>query len=114
MDNIKNYELFNKEELKKKLGIFFNKINLLITFHPITLETNTSELHIKNLLKALSAQKNTNFIYTLSISAFGPLEDDDCPPIYPSPRSGISTPTNASLDAVALDVAVTLFFRCFF
>ena len=66
MDNIKNYELFNKEELKKKLGIFFNKINLLITFHPITLETNTSELHIKNLLKALSTQKNTNFIFTLS------------------------------------------------
>ena len=41
-----------------------NKKNILITFHPVTLENNTAEVQFTNLLEALDQLDNTNFIFT--------------------------------------------------
>ena len=62
--NIKDYELITKNELENDLGFKLNKRNLLITFHPVTLEHNTSKIQFGNLLYVLSKQKNTKLIFT--------------------------------------------------
>ena len=36
------------------MGIKFSKFNLLITYHPVTLEKETSQKYFQNLLDALS------------------------------------------------------------
>lgn len=66
LERIKNTDLLNKDELRKDLGFNFNKKNLLVTYHPVTLENNTSESQINNLLSFLSKQKDTNIIFTKS------------------------------------------------
>ncbi len=66
IDNIKNLKLLTKIELEKNINFKFNKKNLSITFHPVTLETNTSVIHFKELLNALDSLEDTNFIFTKS------------------------------------------------
>ena len=65
IDNIKKLKLKNKEELEKELRFKFLKKNLLITFHPETLGDKSSEIQIKELLKALSEFKDTLMIFTM-------------------------------------------------
>ena len=65
VDNIHKLKLFKKKELENSLDFKFGKRNLLITFHPVTLETNTSALHIKELLFALDELEETNLIFTM-------------------------------------------------
>ena len=64
MDNIKNLKLLSKKELQKELNFTLNKHNLLVTFHPVTLENNTAQEQFQNLLDALDEQKDTNIIFT--------------------------------------------------
>ena len=64
LDNIKKLKLFTKKELEKDLNFRFNKYNLLVTFHPVTLEPNIAKKHFKNLLGALAQLENTNIIFT--------------------------------------------------
>jgi|MDTF01.1.fsa_nt_gb GDP/UDP-N,N'-diacetylbacillosamine 2-epimerase (hydrolysing) len=64
IDNIKKLKLLNKKTLEKKLSFKFSKKNLLVTFHPVTLEDNTASIQIKNLLLALKSLKGTNIIFT--------------------------------------------------
>ena len=66
VDSIRKIKLQSKEELEKSMNISLLKYNLLITFHPVTLENNTSKIQIKNLLKALDKLKNTHLIFTKS------------------------------------------------
>ena len=42
----------------------FNKKNILIVYHPVTLEKNTSALQFKEILEALARLKNTKLIFT--------------------------------------------------
>ena len=42
----------------------FNKKNILITYHPVTLERNTSASQFKEILLAVSKLKNTKLIFT--------------------------------------------------
>ena len=65
VDNIMRTKLFGKIELTRKLGIKFAKRNLLITFHPVTLEPDASTNQMKILLYCLSSLKETNFIFTM-------------------------------------------------
>ena len=66
IDNIKRLPLLNKEELQKSLGFKMGQKNLLITFHPVTLEKTTAKSQIIELLKALSQLKDTKLIFTLA------------------------------------------------
>lgn len=64
LDNIKKLKLLTKKELEKSLNISFNRRNLLVTFHPVTLEHNTAEEQFQNLLDVLNELENTNIIFT--------------------------------------------------
>jgi len=65
-DSIKAMKLLNREKLEKELKFKFNKRNLLITFHPVTLERGTAGRQFGNLLQAIDGLKETNFIFTKS------------------------------------------------
>lgn len=65
VDNIKRLQLLNKEALETSLGFKFWHKNLLITFHPVTLEIDSSEKQMKELFSALLTLKDTQFIFTL-------------------------------------------------
>lgn len=63
IENIKKIPLLSKAELEKSLNLKFNKKNLLVTFHPVTLEGNAKG-QFNELLKALDDLKNTNIVIT--------------------------------------------------
>jgi len=65
VDSISRINLLDKNELATKLNIEFSKRNLLITFHPVTLENETAKDQMYELLKALSKLQDTTLIFTL-------------------------------------------------
>jgi GDP/UDP-N,N'-diacetylbacillosamine 2-epimerase (hydrolysing) len=65
VDIIKNLKPHAKEKLENELGVVFRERNLLITFHPVTLEDDTSESYMNHLLSALSALEDTTLIFTM-------------------------------------------------
>jgi GDP/UDP-N,N'-diacetylbacillosamine 2-epimerase (hydrolysing) len=65
VDSVNEVELLSKEELESSLGIVFQRKSLLITFHPVTLEVDTAETQMKELLAALSELKETTLIFTM-------------------------------------------------
>jgi GDP/UDP-N,N'-diacetylbacillosamine 2-epimerase (hydrolysing) len=65
VDGIKRSNLLEKEELEKSLDLEFQPRSLLVTFHPVTLEDETSEVQMKELLSALSNLPNTTLIFTM-------------------------------------------------
>jgi len=65
VDAIKKSNLLSKKDLAKKMGIKFGKKNLVITYHPVTLEDGKSQKHFESLLRALSELKETYLIFTL-------------------------------------------------
>lgn len=64
IENIKKLKLLNKSELEKSIKFKFKKKNLIVTFHPVTLESKTSAKQFQELLDALSETKNTAIIFT--------------------------------------------------
>jgi len=64
IESINKLKLLSKKELEKKLNINFKKKIALITFHPPTLENNTAEEQINELLLALNKLENTTLIFT--------------------------------------------------
>jgi UDP-hydrolysing UDP-N-acetyl-D-glucosamine 2-epimerase len=65
VDMIKNVKLKTKKILEKDLGIKFLKRNLLITFHPATLESTPSKSQIKTLISAIENLEDCMFIFTM-------------------------------------------------
>lgn len=65
IDNISRLPLLNRQALEEALGFSFGKRNLLVTFHPVTLEHHTSASQMDELLAALSDLENTHLIFTL-------------------------------------------------
>ena len=66
VDAISSLKLLSKNELETKLGFKLGEKNLLITFHPTTLEFLTAEEQINELLKALSELNQTTLIFTMA------------------------------------------------
>jgi GDP/UDP-N,N'-diacetylbacillosamine 2-epimerase (hydrolysing) len=64
VDTLKNTKLLSKKNIERKLKFKFNKKNILITFHPVTLENNTSKKHFDQILLAISKLKHTKLIFT--------------------------------------------------
>ncbi len=62
LNDINNFDL-KKKVIESKLNISFDKKTFIVTFHPETLN-KTTNLTIKNLLKALEQFKKINFIFT--------------------------------------------------
>ncbi len=61
----------NKKELEIKLGVTFQEKNLLITFHPATLDKNEPEQQFEELLAALLKLNKTTFIFTMPNADLG-------------------------------------------
>lgn len=64
VENITKMVLLNKDQLEKSLNFQFSSKNLMITFHPVTLENMTSKEQFQELLSALDELKNTKIIFT--------------------------------------------------
>lgn len=65
IDNIKRLQLLNRTQLEASIGFQLGSKSLLITFHPVTLETSTSEDQMAELLAALAELKDTQLIFTM-------------------------------------------------
>ena len=65
VDNIKRLKLLDRATLEASLDLKLGKKNLLITFHPVTLETSTATDQMAELLAALSALEDTKLIFTM-------------------------------------------------
>jgi len=64
VDNIKRIKLFNKKKLQKELSINLNKKNILVTYHPVTLDKKDPKKEFEQLIKSISLLKDTNFFFT--------------------------------------------------
>ena len=64
IENIKRLKLLNKEEFEESIKFKLNKKNILVTFHPVTLENNTAEEQFQELLNAIDKLEDTNIIFT--------------------------------------------------
>ena len=68
IENIKRLKLLSKKKLEKIINFNFNHKNILVTFHPATLEHKTSIKQFKELLASIDELDNTNIIFTKSNS----------------------------------------------
>ncbi|WP_148823597.1 UDP-N-acetylglucosamine 2-epimerase [Campylobacter concisus] len=64
IENIKKLNLLNKYEFEKSIKFKLAKKNILITFHPATLENSSAREQFGEILKALDGLEDTNFIFT--------------------------------------------------
>jgi GDP/UDP-N,N'-diacetylbacillosamine 2-epimerase (hydrolysing) len=65
IDNIKSLKLLGRDELEAALDFKLADRNLLITFHPVTLEHNSSCEQMAELLAALTELDNVGLIFTM-------------------------------------------------
>lgn len=65
IDNIKKHKLLDREELEASLDFKLGSKNLLITFHPVTLEASTASVQMAQLLAALAELEDTQLIFTM-------------------------------------------------
>ena len=64
IENIKKLNLLNKDEFEKSIDFKLAKKNILITFHPVTLENSSAREQFGEILKALDELEETNLIFT--------------------------------------------------
>ena len=64
IENIKKLKLLKKDQFEKSINFKLNKKNVLVTFHPVTLEKNTSKKYFQEILFSLDNLKDTNIIFS--------------------------------------------------
>lgn len=64
VENAKHIPLLSKEKLEELIKFPLNKPYAVVTFHPVTLENNTSKEQVKELLWALDSFPDMKFIIT--------------------------------------------------
>jgi GDP/UDP-N,N'-diacetylbacillosamine 2-epimerase (hydrolysing) len=65
IDNINKVSLLTREQLEVELTLNFNKHNLLVTYHPETLDAGKAGEQIADLLAALDKLPDTHLIFTM-------------------------------------------------
>jgi len=65
IDNIQRLELLDRAALEASLDFKFGPKNLLVTFHPVTLENSTAGVQMAELLAALDELQGTHLIFTM-------------------------------------------------
>lgn len=91
IDNILKLNLLPKNDLENDLKFQFGLKNLLITFHPVTLENNTSEQQINAILEALNHFPDIHLIFTM------PNSDSNSRIIFECIRNYVDKRENASV-----------------
>lgn len=64
IENIKRLKLLSKPELEQAINFEFAPKNLLVTFHPATLEKATAQEQFRSLLDAIDTLEQTSIIFT--------------------------------------------------
>lgn len=64
IENIKRLDLLDKKSFEDSIDFKLNKKNLLVTFHPVTLENSTAKEQFSELLESLDELENTHIIFT--------------------------------------------------
>ena len=64
IENIHKVTFLTKEELTEKFGVKWKKPIIMVTFHPVTLENNTSEMQINSLLNVLKKNSQYSYVFT--------------------------------------------------
>lgn len=64
IENIKRLKLLSCDEFEKSIDFKLNKKNILVTFHPVTLENSTSKEQFQQLLDVIDELEDTNIIFT--------------------------------------------------
>ena len=64
LDAVKKLKLLNKEEFENSIGFKLKKRNVLITYHPVTLEKEAPIKTFENILQALDELSETGLIFT--------------------------------------------------
>lgn len=65
IDNINKLTLLERPALESSLGFKLGRCNLMVTFHPVTLEDDTSSHQMAELLAALEMLEDTSLIFTM-------------------------------------------------
>ena len=71
IENCLKTQILTEAELREDLGIDLNKKYCVVTFHPVTLEKESSEKEVYELIDALKSFKEYSYIVTLSNSDAG-------------------------------------------
>ncbi len=64
IENIKRLKLLSKDDFENSINFRLNQKNILVTFHPVTLENMTAQTQFQELLVAIDSLENTNVIFT--------------------------------------------------
>jgi len=64
IENIKRLKLLDKKAFETSINFKLNKKNILVTFHPVTLENSTASIQFQNLLDSINELENTTIIFT--------------------------------------------------
>jgi GDP/UDP-N,N'-diacetylbacillosamine 2-epimerase (hydrolysing) len=65
VDNITRIDLISRDKIEKELKLSFQKQNLLVTFHPVTLEPDFGVKQLTELLNALDVFSGIGLIFTM-------------------------------------------------
>ena len=65
LDNVYTLELMDREDLSGNLGIPNDEKFGMVTYHPVTLEKDTADYQISELLKALAKRSDIYWVFTL-------------------------------------------------
>lgn len=65
LDNISRLKLLNREAFEKSIDFALGKQNILVTFHPVTLESKTATTQFAELLQALDMLPEAHVIFTM-------------------------------------------------
>jgi len=65
IDNIKRLDLLNRQQLEESLNFKLGEQNLLVTFHPVTLENGSSAEQMEELFTALDQFPDVHLIVTM-------------------------------------------------
>lgn len=103
VDAIKRIQLMSKSQLEGSLQMHFREKNLLVTFHPVTLENSTSATQMEELLKALLLRSDSQIIFTM------PNADPDSKILFRMIEDFVSTNSNSCLFT---SLGQTRYFSC--
>lgn len=77
LDNIRSLALLSRSSMERETGLPFGKRNLLITFHPATLDSDAPARQFTSLLGALDELKDTHLYFTSANADAGGREIND-------------------------------------
>lgn len=64
VENIRKVSLWSKEQLEENLGFSFTEDTIMVTYHPVTLDTMSAKTQFSNLLEVIDKYKGIKVIFT--------------------------------------------------